>query len=100
MCMVVTVVSLIFLGASKLFITEVLIEKKNMSGRLFLTHSGLGQINAYGIAFLHHKQLGAYLFHPSKSSFSKARKSVPTREPCNGPAVDPHTDACLVFGNL
>lgn len=87
--MVVTIVSLIFLGASKLFIMEVLIEKKNMSGRLLLTHSGLGQINAYGIAFPHHKQLGAYLFHPSKSSFSKARKSVPTGALRNGTAVDP-----------
>lgn len=84
MCMVVTIVSLIFLSASKLFITEVLIEKKNMSGRLLLTHSGLGQINAYGIAFPHHKQLGAYLFHPRKPSFSKARNSVPTREPRYG----------------
>lgn len=52
MCTIVTIVSLIFLPASKLFITEVLMEKKNMSGRL--THSGLGQINAYGIAFQHH----------------------------------------------
>lgn len=43
---IVTIVSLIFLGASKLFITEVLMEKKNMSGRLLLTHSGLGQMNA------------------------------------------------------
>jgi hypothetical protein len=42
MCAIVTIVSLIFLGASKLFITEVLMEKKNMSGRLYLTHSGLG----------------------------------------------------------
>lgn len=47
MCTIVTIVSLIFLSASKLFITEVLTEKKNMSGRLLLTHSGLGQINAY-----------------------------------------------------
>lgn len=51
---IVTIVSLIFFPASKLFITEVLMKKKNMSGRLFLTHSGLGQINAYGIAFQHH----------------------------------------------
>lgn len=97
--MVVTIVSLIFLGASKLFITEVLIEKKNMSGRLLLTHSGLGQINAYGIAFPHHKQLGAYLFHPSKPSFSKARKSVPTREPGNDRLWTGPPDTCLVFGN-
>lgn len=34
--MIVTIVSLIFLSASKLFITEMLMEKKNMSGRLFL----------------------------------------------------------------
>lgn len=82
--MVVTIVSLIFLGASKLFITEVLIEKKNMSGGLFRTHPGLGRMNAYGIAFLHHRQLGASLFHPSKSSFSKASKCVPTRAPRYG----------------
>lgn len=44
MCMVVTIVSLIFLSASKLFITEVLIEKKTASVKLFLTHSGLGQM--------------------------------------------------------
>lgn len=44
MCTIVTIVSLVFLGASKLFITEVLIEKKSVSVRLFLTHSGLGQM--------------------------------------------------------
>lgn len=36
----VTIVTLIFLRASKLFITGVLMEKKNMSGGLFLTLSG------------------------------------------------------------
>lgn len=100
MCTIVTIVSLIFLGAPKLFITEVLMEKRNMSGGLFPTHSGLGQINAYGIAFPQHKQLGTYLFHPSKSSFSEARKSMPTREPWNQPLLIRHTHACLVLGNL
>lgn len=100
MCTIVTIVSLIFLGASKLFITEVLMEKENMSGMLFLTHSGLGQMNAYGIAFPHHKQLGTSLFHLSKSSFSEARRSVPTREPRNRPPWKRHTDARLMFGNL
>lgn len=42
MCVIVTIVSLIFLYASKLFITEMLMEKKNMSGRLFLTYPGAG----------------------------------------------------------
>lgn len=98
MCTIVTIVSLIFLHASKLFITEVLMEKKNMSGGLFLTHSGLGQINAYGIAFPHRKQLGTYLFHRSKSSsFREGRKRVPTSEPRNPPG---HTNACLQFGDL
>ena len=31
------ILSLIFLSASKLFITEMLMEKKNISGRLYLT---------------------------------------------------------------
>lgn len=34
MCTMVTIVTLIFLSASKLFITGVLMEKKNMSGGL------------------------------------------------------------------
>lgn len=42
MCTIVTIVSLIFLNASKLFITEMLMEKKNMSGRLSHT-LGLGK---------------------------------------------------------
>lgn len=44
MCTVVTIVSLILLSASQLFITEALIEKKTASVKLFLTHSGLGQM--------------------------------------------------------
>lgn len=37
---VVTIVTLIFLRAPKLFITGVLMGKKNMSGRLFLILAG------------------------------------------------------------
>lgn len=44
MCTVVTIVSLILLSASKLFITEVLIEEKTASVKLFVTHSRLGQM--------------------------------------------------------
>lgn len=41
MCTIVTIVTLISLRASKLFITRVLMEKNNMSGGLFLAFSGL-----------------------------------------------------------
>lgn len=41
MCTIVSIVTLIFLNASKLFIIRVLMEKNNMSGGLFLTLSGL-----------------------------------------------------------
>lgn len=63
MCAMVTIVTLIFLSASKLFITGVLMGKENMSGSLFLTLSGLEQINAYGIR-LSIPQLGTSLSHP------------------------------------
>lgn len=79
MCTIVTIVSLIFLNASKLFITEMLMEKKNMSGRLSHT-LGLGKRMLTGNGFQHHKQLGTYLLHHSNPAFSKARKSLPTGE--------------------
>lgn len=79
MCTIVTIVSLIFLNASKLFITEMLMEKKNMLGRLSHT-LGLGKRTLMGNGFQHRKQLGTYLLHRSNPSFSKARKSVPTGE--------------------
>ena len=79
MCRIVTIVSLIFLGASKQFITEVLMEKQNTSVRL--SHILWAQTNVYGIAFPRHKQLGTYFRRPSKSSFHKARESVPTESP-------------------
>lgn len=41
MCTIISIVTFIFLSASKLFITRVLMEKNNMPGGLFLTLSGL-----------------------------------------------------------
>lgn len=49
MCTIVTIVSLIFLHASKLFITEVLMEKKNMSGGSFSHTLGLGKLMLMGL---------------------------------------------------
>ena len=60
-----------------------------MPGRLFLTHSGLRQINACGTAFPHHKQLETYITSPQQIGFQQGQEEYAHQRALEPPALDP-----------